>query len=42
MKLAIDDLIVWLIVGMLPGSLVGLVVRRKRAGFGKCTNKAEK
>ena len=42
MEVAIDDLIVWLIVGMLAGSLAGLVVRRKKAGFGKFTNKAGK
>ena len=42
MEVAIDDLIVWLIVGMLAGSLAGLVVRRKKTGFGMLTNKAEK
>ena len=42
MKVAIDDLIVWLIAGMVAGSLAGLVVRRKKAGFGKLTNKAGK
>ena len=30
MEVAIDDLMVWLIVGMLAGSLAGLVVRRKK------------
>ena len=40
MEVAIDDLMVWLIVGMLAGSLAGLVVRRKKAGFGKFTNLA--
>jgi len=42
MKMAIDDLIVWLIAGMVAGSLAGLVVRRKKTGFGKFTNKAGK
>jgi hypothetical protein len=41
-EVAVDDLMVWLIVGMLAGSLAGLAVRRKKAGFGKLTNKAGK
>ena len=40
MEVAIDDLIVWLIVGMLSGSLAGLVVKRRRTGFGRLTNLA--
>jgi uncharacterized membrane protein YeaQ/YmgE (transglycosylase-associated protein family) len=29
-----DQLIVWVIVGLLGGSLVGLMIRRERRGFG--------
>lgn len=32
--LSLDQLIVWVIVGLLGGSLVGLMVRRERRGFG--------
>lgn len=31
---SLDQLIVWVIVGLLGGSLVGLMVRRERRGFG--------
>ena len=32
------ELVVWIIVGMLAGSLTGLAVKRKREGFGRLVN----
>ncbi len=32
------DFIVWLIIGALAGSLVGMIVERKRGGYGRITN----
>jgi len=32
------DVIVWLIVGGIAGSLAGMLVKRKREGFGKFVN----
>lgn len=34
------ELVVWLIVGLLAGSLAGLVIKRKKAGFGRLNNLA--
>ena len=34
MSISVDQLIVWLIVGAIAGSLVGLVVKRDKRGFG--------
>lgn len=31
-------LVVWIVVGALAGSLVGLLVKRKKEGFGRFTN----
>jgi uncharacterized membrane protein YeaQ/YmgE (transglycosylase-associated protein family) len=31
---SIDQLIVWIIVGLLGGSLAGLIIKRERKGFG--------
>lgn len=35
---SIDQLVVWIIVGLLGGSIAGLLVRRKRSGFGLARN----
>lgn len=38
MQIALDQIIVWLIIGALAGSLAGMVVRRRKSGFGAVTN----
>lgn len=38
MDIGLDDIIVWLIVGALAGSLAGFVVKRKKEGYGRFTN----
>ena len=38
MNISIGQIIVWLIVGILAGSLTGMVVTRTRAGFGRWGN----
>jgi uncharacterized membrane protein YeaQ/YmgE (transglycosylase-associated protein family) len=38
MEVTISDLLVWLIVGLLAGSLAGLLVKRSRRGFGHLAN----
>ncbi|MHC4206609.1 MAG: GlsB/YeaQ/YmgE family stress response membrane protein [Planctomycetota bacterium] len=38
MNITISELIVWLIVGALAGSLAGIVVTRKKVGFGRYVN----
>ncbi len=38
MKITIDQIIVWLIVGALAGSFTGMVVKRSKEGFGRFTN----
>lgn len=40
MKINTDEVIAWLIVGALAGSLAGMVVKRHRAGFGRILNLA--
>jgi uncharacterized membrane protein YeaQ/YmgE (transglycosylase-associated protein family) len=40
MKIGTDEVIAWLIVGALAGSLAGMIVKRQRAGFGHLTNLA--
>ena len=40
MSLTWIDVVVWLVVGALAGSLTGLVVKRKKAGFGAFANLA--
>lgn len=40
MKIRIDEVITWLIVGALSGSLAGMVVKGRRAGFGPLLNLA--
>jgi uncharacterized membrane protein YeaQ/YmgE (transglycosylase-associated protein family) len=40
MKINLDDVITWLIVGALAGSLAGMVVKRQRAGYGRVLNLA--
>jgi len=38
MKITLDEIITWLIVGALAGSLAGMVVTRRKEGFGGLTN----
>lgn len=38
MAVAIEELIVWVVVGMLAGTLAGLIIKRKKAGFGHLAN----
>ena|SRR5579863_2478625 len=38
MKLNPDEVVAWLIVGALAGSLTGMVVKRSREGFGRFVN----
>ncbi len=38
MQITLIQIIVWLIVGALAGSLVGKAVKRSREGFGRWTN----
>ncbi len=40
MKINPDEVITWLIVGALAGSLAGMVVKGHRAGFGRWLNLA--
>lgn len=40
MTVTIAELVVWLIIGLLAGSLAGLVIKRKKAGFGHLNNLA--
>jgi uncharacterized membrane protein YeaQ/YmgE (transglycosylase-associated protein family) len=38
MNLTVGEIIVWIIVGALAGSVVGMVVKRKKEGFGRWAN----
>ena len=38
MTVNIADITVWIIVGMLAGTLAGLIVKRRKAGFGHLAN----
>jgi uncharacterized membrane protein YeaQ/YmgE (transglycosylase-associated protein family) len=38
MTVNITDMTVWIIVGMLAGTLAGLIVKRRKAGFGHLAN----
>ena len=38
MNITIDELLVWLVVGTLAGSLAGMLVTRRKTGFGHLTN----
>jgi uncharacterized membrane protein YeaQ/YmgE (transglycosylase-associated protein family) len=40
MKISADEVITWLIVGALAGSLAGMVVKWRREGFGPLMNLA--
>ena len=40
MAVTIEDVMVWLVVGMLAGTMAGLIVKRKRAGYGRFYNLA--
>jgi uncharacterized membrane protein YeaQ/YmgE (transglycosylase-associated protein family) len=35
---SLDELIVWIIIGLLGGSLAGLIIKRERKGFGALRN----
>ena len=38
MNITLDEIITWLLVGALAGSLAGMVVTRRKEGFGGLTN----
>ena len=38
MPITLAQVIVWLIIGLIGGTLAGILVRRERAGFGFWTN----
>ena len=38
MIITLTDLLVWVVVGMIAGSLAGVVVKRKKGGFGRYGN----
>ncbi len=38
MKVTLSEVIVWLVVGALAGSLAGIIVTRKKEGFGRYAN----
>ncbi len=38
MKITVDDVITWLIVGALAGWLAGMLVKRRKQGFGHLAN----
>ena len=38
MSIGVDQIITWAIIGLLGGSLAGLLIRRERRGFGLTAN----
>ncbi|MGE0626285.1 MAG: GlsB/YeaQ/YmgE family stress response membrane protein [Hyphomicrobiaceae bacterium] len=38
MSIGVDQIITWAIIGLLGGSLAGLLIRRERRGFGLAAN----
>ena len=38
MTVNIADVVVWIVVGMLAGTLAGLIVKRRKAGYGHPAN----
>ncbi len=38
MKITVDDVVTWLIVGAVAGWLAGMLVKRRKAGFGRTLN----
>ncbi len=36
--MTIAEIIIWVIIGSLAGSLAGMIVKRKKSGFGKWAN----
>ncbi len=36
--ISLDQFIVWIIIGLLGGSLAGLIIKRERSGFGALRN----
>ena len=40
MDINIGDIIVWILVGSFAGSVVGAIVKRKKAGYGRWKNMA--
>lgn len=38
MNLSLEQIVVWLVIGAIAGSLAGMLVRRTREGFGRFSN----
>lgn len=38
MSISLQQIIVWLVVGAIAGSLAGMIVKRSKQGFGRFTN----
>ncbi|MEN8199753.1 MAG: GlsB/YeaQ/YmgE family stress response membrane protein [Thermodesulfobacteriota bacterium] len=38
MSVSVVDIVVWVIVGLLAGSLTGIVIKRRKRGFGPYVN----
>lgn len=38
MEITFNEIVVWIIVGALAGSLAGMLMKRRREGFGHITN----
>ena len=38
MKITLDEVVAWLIVGVVAGSLAGMLVKRRKEGFGRVWN----
>ena len=38
MTISVEQIIVWLVVGAIAGTLIGAVVKRSKKGFGAATN----
>jgi uncharacterized membrane protein YeaQ/YmgE (transglycosylase-associated protein family) len=38
MSISLQQIIVWLVIGAIAGSLAGMIVKRSKQGFGRFTN----
>ena len=38
MNISLQQIIVWLVIGAIAGSLAGMIVKRSKQGFGRFTN----
>ncbi len=38
MNISLQQIIVWLVIGAIAGSLAGMIVKRSKHGFGRFTN----